>query len=172
MIDADATSIDASVVSAKTGQHVSIRLRPRATDGTAWVEAPLKYAVLVFANRPGKSRKDATIGKYYPKRNEWKWDDSATVAEKWAADTLLKYAHTQIHPPVCEIVEAVPCAQCGELLYDPESIAKGIGPTCNRKRTKSKAVRSGAATGPSKEDMEAEAEIMRSEMRANGIPGY
>jgi len=104
----------------------------------------------VFANRPGKARKNALIGKYYPNRSEWKWDDSATVAEKWAADTLLKYAHTGICPDVCAIVEAVPCTRCGELLYDPESITKGIGPTCNEKRTKSKAVtvrRSRTVTG-------------------------
>lgn len=172
MISADDSRIDASVVSGKTGQHVSIRLAPRANDGSVWVNVPLKYATVVFANRPGKGRADSRIGKYSPRRSAWDWDDSATIAEKWAADTLLKYAHTGIMPTVCNIVEAVECSRCGELLYDPESITKGIGPTCNRKRTKSKAARSGAADRPSTEDMAGEAEIMRAEMRANGIPGY
>jgi hypothetical protein len=157
-----------TIKSLKSGEHLSVRLNARANDGQVWVGVAIDRATVIFANRPGKNRAASKIGRYLPRRDSWVWDESATPAEQWTAQAALAHAQGNTPQGSFEVYDAVPCTRCGEMLYDPESIKLGIGPTCNRKATKSKAVRSGAASIP-QDELDFEAEIMRAELRANGI---
>ena len=126
--------LTATVVSGKTGQHITVRFKSKIKDEEAgkWVNSPFAKATHVFIDTPmPDSSWGDKIGTYYPDKGTFWQDKNADVARIFAARQVLLFAGgLSLHPQVAEIKIASSCGRCGRQLTDPVSIDRGIGPEC------------------------------------------
>lgn len=134
-------SLLATVRSRRTGQHIVVRLSAkRPPDGAGrWQHCRFDEARYVFADVPAAGarlypdpigRFDVAAGRFYPDRR-------ADPARVWCAEYLLRLASGGEPHPQAEVLPATHCRICGRELTDPESIERGIGPTCYEAATSS-----------------------------------
>lgn len=126
--------LTATVVSGKTGQHITVRFKSKFKDEETggWLNAPFAKATHVFIDIPlPDSSWGDKVGTYYPDKGTFWQDKNADIARVFAARQVLLYAGgLPLHPQVAEIKIASFCGRCGRPLSDPVSIDRGIGPEC------------------------------------------
>jgi hypothetical protein len=139
----------ATVVSQKTGQHITIRLtckRPPRGEEKRWRVCPFEQAQRVFADIPrGTSLLTGeSPGVYIPAEGVFRETRGADKARVWATLFALKTAAGIERTSDATVLHQVNCLHCGRALTDPESIARGLGPDCYGKLTSSRHQRRGA----------------------------
>lgn len=140
----------ATVVSVKTGQHITIRLtckRPPSGEEMRWRACEFEQAQRVFADIPRGTSLLAgeSPGVYIPAESVFRTTVGADPARIWAALFALKAAAGIKRSEEAEILQQVNCLHCGRALTDPESITRGFGPDCYGKLTTSRHQRRGAS---------------------------
>lgn len=138
----------ATVVSVKTGQHITIRLtckRPPQGEEKRWRVCPFEQAQRVFADIPRGTSLLAgeSPGVYIPAESVFRETRGTDRARAWAALFVLKAAAGLERSSEAEILQSTNCLHCGRALTDPESITRGIGPDCYGKLTSSQHQRRG-----------------------------
>ncbi len=121
--------LTATMKSAKTGEHVTLTLHAMKKDGK-WEHAIWADATHVFIKRGHGEYGSDTIGTYYPLTGKLYWKSRDAAWRYAALHTLLAATTGQQSTDKFNITEASMCGKCGRELTDPESIARGIGPTC------------------------------------------
>lgn len=152
-----AGQVTCSVVSHKTGHHITVRLRCKM-DNRAQTNGPKRWlgchfadATHVFMDVPSPDGWSDKIGTYYPLRGTFFIDKDADSARVYAAKQVVAYLAGE--PTQCEVLEEVRCGRCGRELTDPVSIMRGIGPECYEQETGSHhQVKQHTAATTSKED--------------------
>lgn len=124
--------------SAQTGEHITVTAKSRKKDGENWVSCPLDEAMVVFFSVPNAGGGwDDKIGKFTYGKG-FVADPRADAARVFCAKQLVVFAEGRELPSGLTAQEANRCGKCGRELTDPESIARGIGPTCLGADTHSK----------------------------------
>jgi hypothetical protein len=144
----------ATVISVKTGQHITIRLtckRPPSSDEKRWRTCQFEQAQRVFADIPRGTSLLAgeSPGVYIPAEDVFRSTAGADQARVWATLFALKAAAGIERSPEAEILQKTNCLHCGRGLTDPESITRGIGPDCYGKLTSSRHQRRGSTPSES-----------------------
>lgn len=142
----------ATVVSLKTGQHITIRLtckRPPEGEERRWRVCSFSEAQRVFADIPRGTSLLAgeSPGVYIPAEDVFRETRGADKARVWAALFVLKAAAGMERSAEAYVLQSVNCLHCGRALTDPESVTRGIGPDCYGKLTKSRHQRRDATPG-------------------------
>ena len=121
--------------SKKTGNHISFRIK-KAKDGDAYFISAAKQA-------------DEGAGGFnyagWMKAGETKVRTSAKSnvnlsGARAALDWTLRNVNKAEMPAQLEVWHEGKCCRCGRKLTDPVSVARGIGPECFGKMTKSKVI--------------------------------
>jgi len=140
--------VTASVRSRASGEHVTVTLaaKRKGDDGRYVSRAKIEGRVgirdahAVFADDPDRDWPDNKLGAFYVGDGEWRAADGAERNRAWAAFALLRWALGGLAlEEMAEVFIETTCCVCGKRLTDPESVERGIGPECNRRRTRSKA---------------------------------
>ena len=134
----------ATVVSERTGKHVSVQLRAKCREAgkKRFRACDLADAQRVYIDVPSSEGGGAEIGCLHLE-GRWSgkilppWDKDFDGARLWAARRVLDVAHGRaaVADDKARILEGKFCLLCGRELTDPESIARNIGPDCWRKVT-------------------------------------
>jgi hypothetical protein len=126
----------ATVVSGKTGAHVTVQGRAKAKQDGRWRLTPFAEATHVFLDTPAPDGPGTKIGTYYPtgKRAGKLWTDSTVdPAREWAADYVLRWAAGRPVNGGATVLLGTNCLACGRELTDPVSIEANVGPECRKK---------------------------------------
>lgn len=128
----------ATVVSAKTGKHVSVQLQAKRKEGKRFRACALYEAERIYADVPREGgATGAEIGCLHLV-GRWAmtimppWEGQLDPSRLWAMRRVLDVAQ-DLAPLVDEqasILEGKVCLLCGRELTDPESIERNIGPEC------------------------------------------
>lgn len=132
----------------ESGRHVTVLLvaKKRGADRRYVSRAKIagrvgiRDASTVFAEDPDREWPDCHLGALYLDTGEWKDSRGAEPTRAWAARAVLRWALGSFDlADQAEVFVATTCCFCGKRLTDPESVERGVGPECFRKRTRSKA---------------------------------
>lgn len=131
----------ATVVSRRSGKHVTVQLRAKRKSGRRFASCELNEAERIYLDVPGEGRSTEIgclhlVGKWRGKILP-PWEGTLDDARLWAARRVLDVAHgrASVADEQAEILEGKLCLMCGRELTDPESIERNIGPECWRKAT-------------------------------------
>jgi uncharacterized protein DUF6011 len=127
----------ATVVSRKTGKHITIQLRAKVKAGRRFRACELAEADRIYIDVPSSAGAGAEVGALHLV-GKWAgkilppWGEDFDRARLWAARRVLDVAHGRALAvdDQAEILEGKICLMCGRDLTDPESIARNIGPDC------------------------------------------
>lgn len=139
----DAGHLVASVKSAKTGEHITIKMqccqKNDSGTGKKWPKVELRKASHVFVSVPRAGGGwDDKVGTFYPRSGKFYTANHADPARVWAAAAVATWVNQgggPVHEQVSDIFETDQCGRCGKDLTDPVSIQRGIGPECYGKMT-------------------------------------
>ncbi len=142
-----------TVVSAKTGVHVTVRLtakRPPRPNERRWQPCSFQKAQMIFADIPRDSAllSGPSPGAYIPGEQVFRENRGADRNQVWSALFALRSAAAMERSPDAYVLQGVNCLHCGRELTDPESITRGLGPECYGKATKSQHLLSGFKPTP------------------------
>lgn len=135
----EAGRVTVTFTSLKTGEHITLVAKCRAphADTGKWEHASLEDAKVMFIEVPNSGGWNDKVGRVTRSKG-FVADPSADNARVFCAKQLLKFlAGEETHADMT-VQEADQCGKCGRELTDPESIARGIGPTCLGAETGSK----------------------------------
>lgn len=128
----------ATVVSARSGKHISVQLQAKIKEGKRFRACELYRAERVYADVPREGGATGTEIGVVHLVGRWAghimppWESEFDQARLWAMRRVLDVA--QGRAPLADdqatIMEGQTCLMCGRELTDPESIARNIGPTC------------------------------------------
>lgn len=138
----DAGLLTATVTSKRTGHHLTVTIKCITKDEARgkWTITPFADAALRVAGEGDGGYGTERIGRVNAAGVLSVTTASPSLA--YAAQAVLTAALTGVlDTDACTVVESNRCGKCGRDLTDPESIARGIGPECYRKITKSKSAR-------------------------------
>lgn len=121
--------LTATMKSAKTGEHVTLTLHAMKKDGR-WNHVLFAEATHVFIKRGHGEYGSDTIGTYYPETGKLYWKSRDAAWRYAALHTLVAATTGEQSTDKFTVTESEQCGKCGRELTDPESIARGIGPTC------------------------------------------
>lgn len=122
--------LTATMVSKKSGQHLTLTFQVKAKVEGKWETASFADATHVFIKYGNGEFGAAKVGTYYPKTGKL-YFDSNDKAWRFAAVHTLLAAKTGEQETLCfTIQEEERCARCAHELTDPISIAIGLGPDC------------------------------------------
>ena len=132
----------ATVVSKKSGKHITVQLRAKRREGKRFRACDLDVAERIYLDVPGPNGSGSEIGVLHLV-GKWSgrilppWEADFDEARVWAARRILDVAHgrTQASDEKAEILEGKICLACGRELTEPESIARNIGPECWKRVT-------------------------------------
>ena len=126
----------ATVVSGRTGAHVTVQARAKAKVNGRWRLASFAEATHVFLDTPTPDGPGSRIGTYYPagKQAGKLWvDTSEGIDREWAADYVLRWAAGRAVNGDATVLLGTECLACGRELTDPVSIETSIGPECRKR---------------------------------------
>jgi hypothetical protein len=135
----------ATVVSRKTGKHITIQLRAKRREGKRFRACELDVAQRIYVDVPSSDASGGAEVGILHMSGKWDgkllppWGTDFDQARVWAARRVLDIAtgRAATADEQAEILEGKICLLCGRDLTDPESIARNIGPECWRKATSS-----------------------------------
>lgn len=128
----------ATVVSKKSGKHITVQLRAKRREGKRFRACELAEAERIYFDAPGiKGSAAAEIGCLHL-TGKWAgkilppWQREFDQPRIWAARRILDVAHGRapVSDEQAKILEGKICLMCARELTDPESIARNIGPDC------------------------------------------
>lgn len=131
-----------TVVSPKTGAHISIKLtakfdnRDQVRGPKRWLSVPFAEATVVYVAVPRPDGWEDRVGAWNPGTKDFWADKNADPARVFAFREAVRYLAGE--PTRCEVMEENRCGVCGRELTDPVSIQRGIGPECFGRSTGSK----------------------------------
>jgi len=126
----------ATVLSGKTGAHVTVQARAKAKQDGRWRLTPFSEATHVFLDTPAPDGPGTKIGTYYPtgKHAGKLWTDiTVDPAREWAAAYVLRWAAGRPVNGGATVLLGTNCLACGRELTDPVSIETNVGPECRLK---------------------------------------
>lgn len=130
----------ATLRSKLTDQHITIQLKASAKHDR-WQTVPYSEATHVFIDVPATSIDGGyndKVGTLYPPhtlrsyRGQFLADRNADPTRIWAAKQVLLIACglVPIETDQYEVLQSSFCWRCGKELTQPDSIERGMGPTC------------------------------------------
>lgn len=133
-----AGQLEATITSRETGQHITLLFKSRKRNELGrWKRCSFRDADVVFVEF-----QRMTIGWLNPKGSKIVQKMRTSDAKlAWAMQWTLRWAAGVIDPDLApaRMQSADRCGHCRIKLTDPQSIDRGIGPTCFGKETQSKA---------------------------------
>jgi hypothetical protein len=116
-------------------QHITLQLCARVRGNDGWEYAPVDLCSYIFVKRDGER-----VATLYVKDGVASVNKAQTDPNVYRALVVL-WQHMYETPLTgYEVVSADFCGKCGQKLTDPESIERGLGPSCFGKATKSRPV--------------------------------
>jgi len=132
--------VKVTVTSKSTGEHITIlfkafkdnRDRTFRPNGKNWEPCEYAQASHVFVEVPNQGDWNDKVGTFYPGGGRWYSDRNVDPAREAAAAAAARWISGDLDAPTdhADFAEQSECGRCGKELTDPESIARGIGPTC------------------------------------------
>jgi hypothetical protein len=128
----------ATVVSKKTGKHISVQLQAKRKEGKRFRACEFHAAERIYADVPREGgTTGAEIGALHLV-GKWAgnimppWEVEFDPARLWAMKRVLDVAQDlePIDDEKAYVLEGKTCLMCGRELTDPESITRNIGPEC------------------------------------------
>lgn len=151
----------ATVVSEKTGAHVTVEATCKGKVDGKWVRQHFAGAERVFLEVPSNGYRTEIGTLHLDGKHAGKilppWGEDFDRGRLWAAQYVLDAARGA-RPMVYEqasVMQGVYCFACGHELFDPESIERGLGPECAKAETASHHQKRGEAFADEGEDASA-----------------
>lgn len=129
--------LTATVVSKKTGKHITIALKAKRKEGRRFQLCTLGEAERIYIDTPRPEGPPTEIGQLHL-AGKWAgkimppWEKDFDEARVWAARRVLDIAQgrASTDDEQAEILEGKTCLICARELTEPESIKRNIGPEC------------------------------------------
>ena len=129
--------LTATVVSKKTGTHITVAIKCKRREGRRFQPCELHDAERIYLDTPRPEGPPTEIGQLHL-AGKWRgkilppWEKEMDEARVWAARRVLDVAQglADADDEQAEILEGKDCLVCSRPLTDPESIKRNIGPEC------------------------------------------